>query len=150
MRFLGIPHRGDALALPSSAASLQSVSREILSAHARVLHHTRFGESSDERVSDEPNSLEPVARGGCRKGRQICQTSLFSSERTHVSHPRNHVLQTRESACDDREVEDLGQFEKMMANPAGSKEDMKKFEEIMKDYHDLVDHGKREIYKIEG
>ena len=50
----------------------------------------------------------------------------------------------------EMEVEDLGQFEKLMANPAGSKEDMKKFEEIMKDYHDLVDHGKREIYKIES
>jgi hypothetical protein len=28
-------------------------------------------------------------------------------------------------------------------------EDMKKFEEIMKGYHDLVDHGRREIYTIE-
>ena len=28
--------------------------------------------------------------------------------------------------------------------------DMKEFEELMKGYHDLVDHGKREIYKIEG
>jgi hypothetical protein len=28
--------------------------------------------------------------------------------------------------------------------------DMKEFEEIMKGYHDLVDKGRREIYKIEG
>jgi hypothetical protein len=28
-------------------------------------------------------------------------------------------------------------------------EQMKKFEEIMKGYHDLVDHGRREIYTIE-
>ena len=28
--------------------------------------------------------------------------------------------------------------------------DMKEFEELMKGYHDLVDYGKREIYKIEG
>jgi hypothetical protein len=27
---------------------------------------------------------------------------------------------------------------------------MKQMEPIMKDYHDLVDHGRREIYKIEG
>jgi hypothetical protein len=27
---------------------------------------------------------------------------------------------------------------------------MKQLEEIMEGYHDLVDHGKREIYKIEG
>jgi hypothetical protein len=31
-----------------------------------------------------------------------------------------------------------------------SGEDMKEFEEIMKGYHDLVDHGRREIYTIEG
>jgi len=48
------------------------------------------------------------------------------------------------------EVPDLNTFEKMMSNPQGSAEDMKKFEELMKGYHDLVDHGKREIYRIEG
>ena len=48
------------------------------------------------------------------------------------------------------EVADLGAFEKMMASPQGSAEDMKKFDEIMKGYHDLVEYGKREIYKIEG
>ena len=48
------------------------------------------------------------------------------------------------------EVADLGEFEKMMSQPQGSNEDMKQFEEIMKGYHDLVDHGKREIYKLEG
>jgi DnaJ-class molecular chaperone len=37
-----------------------------------------------------------------------------------------------------------------MSNPQGSNDDMKKFEEIMKGYHDLVDHGKREIYKVEN
>ncbi|HKW48737.1 MAG TPA: hypothetical protein VJN70_14910 [Gemmatimonadaceae bacterium] len=50
----------------------------------------------------------------------------------------------------EMEVADLGEFEKMMSNPQGANEDMKKFEEIMKGYHDLVDHGKREIYKIEN
>lgn len=50
----------------------------------------------------------------------------------------------------EMEVPDLESFEKMMSSPQGSDEDMKKFEEIMKGYHDLVDHGKREIYKIEG
>ena len=48
------------------------------------------------------------------------------------------------------EVKSLGEFEQMMSNPAGSAEDMKQYEEIMKGYHDLVDYGKREIYKIEG
>jgi hypothetical protein len=50
----------------------------------------------------------------------------------------------------EMEVSSLQDFEKMMSNPQGSAEDLKKFEEIMKGYHDLVDRGKREIYKIEG
>jgi hypothetical protein len=52
----------------------------------------------------------------------------------------------------EMEVESLDQFlamssgqQQQQANP----EDMKKFEEIMKGYHDLVDYGRREIYKIE-
>ena len=50
----------------------------------------------------------------------------------------------------EMEVASLEAFENMMNNPEGSEEDMKQFEEIMKGYHDLVDYGKREIYKIEG
>ena len=50
----------------------------------------------------------------------------------------------------EMEVPDLQAFEAMMASPQGSAEDLKKFEEIMKGYHDLVDHGRREIYKIES
>ena len=50
----------------------------------------------------------------------------------------------------EMEVTDLNSFEQMMSNQAGSPEDMKELEKIMKDYHDLVDHGKREIYKIES
>ena len=50
----------------------------------------------------------------------------------------------------EMEVADLNAFEKMMSQPQGTAEDMKQFEEIMQGYHDLVDKGKREIYKIEG
>ena len=50
----------------------------------------------------------------------------------------------------EMEVESLQAFEAMMSNQGTNAEDMKKFEEIMKGYHDLVDSGKREIYKIEG
>ena len=50
----------------------------------------------------------------------------------------------------EMEVADLTEFEKMMSSmPEGTNEDMKKMEEAMKGYHDLVDHGKREIYRIE-
>jgi hypothetical protein len=51
------------------------------------------------------------------------------------------------------DMADLASFEKMMAAPppgSAADADMKQYEEIMKGYHDLVDHGKREIYKIEG
>jgi len=50
----------------------------------------------------------------------------------------------------EMEVESLEAFEAMMSSPQGSEEDMKEFEKIMAGYHDLVDHGKREVYKIEA
>jgi hypothetical protein len=50
----------------------------------------------------------------------------------------------------EMEVADLGEFERMMAAPQGATEELKQFEELMKGYHELVDHGKREIYKIES
>ena len=45
------------------------------------------------------------------------------------------------------EVENLDQFMTLagMSDEAG-----KKMEALMKGYHDLVDHGRREIYKLEG
>ncbi|MEP6492210.1 MAG: hypothetical protein ABJF01_06010 [bacterium] len=49
----------------------------------------------------------------------------------------------------EMDVASIAEFEKMMSAPQGSADDMKEFEKIMKDYHELVDHGKREIYKIE-
>jgi hypothetical protein len=48
------------------------------------------------------------------------------------------------------EVENMQAFEAMMQGKGISPEDGKKFDEIMKGYHDLVDHGRREIYKLEG
>jgi hypothetical protein len=44
------------------------------------------------------------------------------------------------------EVKSMGDFEKMMSDPATSKE----FEVVMKGYHEFVDSGRREIYNIEG
>ena len=46
----------------------------------------------------------------------------------------------------EMEVESLEAFAKMMQDGPGSKE----FEDIMKDYHELVDYGRREIYNLEG
>ena len=46
----------------------------------------------------------------------------------------------------EMEVESMDEFMKQMDDP----EAMKEFEPIMKGYHDLVDRGRREIYKIEN
>jgi len=43
------------------------------------------------------------------------------------------------------EVESLDKFMAMDSSP-----EMKELEPLMKGYHDLVDHGRREIYKIEA
>jgi hypothetical protein len=48
------------------------------------------------------------------------------------------------------EVPSLKAFEEMLEGAGMSEEDGKRFEEIMKGYHDLVERGRREIYKIEG
>ena len=50
----------------------------------------------------------------------------------------------------EMEVSSLGDFEKMMSGEGMSEADGKEFENIMKGYHDLVDHGRREIYKLEA
>ena len=49
------------------------------------------------------------------------------------------------------EVANIQEFENMMSSmPQAGSEDMKRMDEAMKGYHDLVDHGKREIYRLEG
>jgi hypothetical protein len=48
------------------------------------------------------------------------------------------------------EVKSMQDFEDMMAGKGMTEEMTKQFEEIMKGYHDLIDYGRREIFKIEG
>jgi hypothetical protein len=48
------------------------------------------------------------------------------------------------------EVPSMQAFEEMMKGEGMSEEASKEFEKIMKGYHDLVEYGRREIYKIEG
>ena len=63
----------------------------------------------------------------------------------YVTHPRPYVLQTWQGETHGREVSREGAF-MAMAQSA----EMKEFDDIMKGYHELVDSGRREIYKIEG
>ena len=50
----------------------------------------------------------------------------------------------------EMEVANLQAFEDMMSGKGMSEEVGKEFEKIMEGYHDLVDHGHREIYKLEA
>ena len=50
----------------------------------------------------------------------------------------------------EMEVSSVDEFEKMMAGTGQSPEDLKEMERLMVGYHDLLDYGRREIYKIEG
>ncbi len=50
----------------------------------------------------------------------------------------------------EMEVESLAEFEKWMQAPGDDPEVAKEFEGVMADYHDLVESGRREIYRIEG
>lgn len=52
----------------------------------------------------------------------------------------------------EMEVESLKAFEEMFSAQVQGQdpEATKQFEEIMKGYHDLVEYGRREIYKIEA
>jgi len=94
----------------------------------------------------------------CKPGKVKAMTEKFvamSKLSEKVGMPRMRIMtdfcaEQYWTLVGEMEVEDLAEFEKMMAAPQGSNDDMKKFEEIMKGYHDLVDHGKREIYKIEN
>ncbi len=50
----------------------------------------------------------------------------------------------------EMEVPDLAAFERMMKGEGMSEAVGKEMEAIMKGYHDLVEHGRREIYKLEN
>jgi hypothetical protein len=50
----------------------------------------------------------------------------------------------------EMEVGSMDEFERMMPGGGQNAEAMKELETIMKGYHDLVEHGRREVYRIEG
>jgi hypothetical protein len=50
----------------------------------------------------------------------------------------------------EMEVESLKAFEDMMSGQGMNEQAMKEMEELMKGYHDLVNEGRREIYKLEN
>lgn len=48
------------------------------------------------------------------------------------------------------EVKSMLEFEEMMQGKGMTPEATKEMETLMQGYHDLVEYGKREIYKLEG
>ena len=50
----------------------------------------------------------------------------------------------------EMQVESLKVMEDMFAGTGQSEQDMKEFGKIMEGYHDLVEYGRREIYKLEN
>ena len=48
------------------------------------------------------------------------------------------------------EVPSLQAFEDMISGKGASEQDTKEYEKIMDGYHDLVERGRREIFKIEA
>jgi len=47
------------------------------------------------------------------------------------------------------EVKDMKAFDDMMSGAGMSQADTREMENVMKGYHDLIEYGKREIYKVE-
>jgi hypothetical protein len=48
------------------------------------------------------------------------------------------------------EVASMAEFEKLLSGTGMSAEAGKELERVMAGYHDLVEYGKREVFKIEG
>src|ERR1041384_7512056 len=48
------------------------------------------------------------------------------------------------------EVASMQAFEQMMSGQGQNADTMKEMDSLMKGYHDLIEHGRREIYKIES
>ena len=50
----------------------------------------------------------------------------------------------------EMEVESVDAFERLTQGTGQNAEDLKALEAVMQGYHDLVEYGRREIYRIEG
>jgi hypothetical protein len=50
----------------------------------------------------------------------------------------------------EMEVESMDAFERMMQGTGQNAEAMKEMETLMQGYHELVESGRREVYRIEG
>ncbi len=94
----------------------------------------------------------------CKPGRvrPLVETFLAMNRLAEkVGMPRMRVMT---DVCAERywtlvsemEVESMEAYEKMMQAPGASEADMREMDRIMSGYHEYVESGRREIYRIEG
>jgi hypothetical protein len=138
---------------------LQSASGpvRILTSAPLLRHSARHGQSSPSRLEQSMLLIREVFYCKPGKVRQMVEKFVAMSDLNEkLGMPRMRVMT---DFCAERywtviaemEVSSVHEFEQMMSSPPdGSQEDQKQMEKIMKGYHDLVEHGRREIYKIEN
>ena len=95
----------------------------------------------------KPGKVRPLAEKFVAMSKLMSKTGMGSMRvMTDLSAERYWTVVA------EMEVPSLEAFEKMMSGQGGSQDAQaaKEMEKIMDGYHDLVDTGRREIYKIEG
>jgi hypothetical protein len=86
---------------------------------------------------------------------------VCSHEAMQLWPPGRERLWVTEQGCYDQEstgfpggaefeTPGMAEFEKMMQGEGMSEADTKEFERIMEGYHDLIESGHREIYRLEA
>ena len=94
----------------------------------------------------------------CKPGNVRAMVEKFTAMAKFMERSGMPKMRVMTDVCAERywtlvaemEVASMADFERMMEGGGQSSEDMKEFENLMKGYHELVEYGRREVYKIEG
>ena len=97
-----------------------------------------------EVMNCKPGKVKPLVEKFLAMSKLMDKSGMKMRVMTDVSAERYWT------AVAEMEVPSLKAFEEMMSGQGQDAADGKEFENIMKGYHDLVEHGRREIYKVEG
>jgi hypothetical protein len=97
-----------------------------------------------EVMNCKPGKVKPLVEKFLAMSKLMGKSGMKMRVMTDVSAERYWT------AVAEMEVPSLKAFEDMMSGQGQNDADTKEFENIMKGYHELVEHGRREIYKVEG
>lgn len=94
----------------------------------------------------------------CKPGKVRPLVEKFLAMNTVAKKAGMPVMRVMTDFCAERywtlvaemQVADVAEFERMMQGTGQNSEGMKEMEKLMQGYHDLVEYGRREIYRIEG